>query len=146
MKMDTPRWQVELDLRAIKTILDMEVLRCQTPEMIEKALWTTLLAVNLIRVRMAEAAGRSSLHPRDIRFRHTVQMTLSWLRLRRPSRQPTDISTLCKMLTQCQVGKRPGRVEPRARKRRPKSFPWLKVPRPVAREQTRKTGDGPISK
>ena len=142
----TQRWQVELDLRAIKTILGMEVLRCQTPEMIEKELWTTLLAYNLIRVLMAEAAGRSSLHPRDISFKHTVQMTLSWLGLRRPSRKPTDISTLCKMIAQCQVGKRPGRVEPRARKRRPKSFPWLKVPRPVAREQARQTGCGPISK
>jgi hypothetical protein len=140
------RWQVELDLRAIKTILGMEVLRCQTPEMIEKELWTYLLAYNLIRVLMAEAAGRSSLHPRDISFKHTVQMTLSWVSLRRPRRRRTDIGMLCRMIAQCQVGKRPGRVEPRARKRRPKSFPWLKVPRPIAREQARKTGYGPISK
>ena len=140
------RWHVELDLRAIKTILGMEVFRCQTPEMVEKELWTYLLAYNLIRVLMAEAAGRSSLHPRDISFKHTVQMTLSWLSLRRPSRKPTDISTLCTMIAQCLVGKRPGRVEPRARKRRPKSFPWLKVPRPVAREQARQTGYGSAAK
>jgi len=129
-------------LRAIKTTLGMEVLRCQTPEMVEKALWTYLLAYNLIRVLMVEVAGRSSIHPRDISFKHTVQMTLSWLILRRPRRRRrrTEIGTLCGMIVQCEVGKRSGHVEPRARKRRSKSFPWLKVPRPVAQAQARKSG------
>ena len=67
------RWQVELDLRAIKTTLGMEVLRCQTPEMIEKELWTYLLAYNLIRGLMAKAAGQSSIirekSASNIRFR-----------------------------------------------------------------------------
>jgi len=134
------RWQVELDLRAIKTTLGMEVLRCQTPEMVEKELWTWLLAYNLIRVLMAEAAARSSMHPRDISFKHTVQMTLIWVSQRRPRRRQTDIGTLCGMIVQCKVGKRPDRLEPRAGKRRPKSFPWLKVPRPVAQAQARKSG------
>ena len=85
--------------------------------MIEKKLWTYLLAYNLIRVLMAEAAGgRSSLHPRDISFKHTVQLTLSWVSLRRPRRRRIDIGMFCRMIAQSQVGKRPGRVEPRARK------------------------------
>ena len=58
------RWQVELDVRNIKTTLGMEQLRCRTPEMAQKALWVYLLAYNLIRLLMAQAAllSRASAH------------------------------------------------------------------------------------
>ncbi len=110
-ELHTPRWPVELALRAVKTILGMELLRSQTPEMVEKELWTYLLACNLICVLLAEADGQSSFHPRDIRFKHAVQITLSWVISRRPLQGRTDIETPCRMRARYQVGERPGREE-----------------------------------
>lgn len=125
------RWHIELDIRNIKTTLGMEVLRCLTPAMVEKELWVCLLAYNLIRLLMAQAAYTAAIHPRELSFKHTVQMWTSWPR-------DADPTELFRLIAQRQVGNRPGRSEPRVRKRRPKSFPWLKVPRPVARRKIRK--------
>jgi hypothetical protein len=68
------RWHVELDIRNIKTTLGMEVLRCLTPKMVDKELWVSLLAYNLIRLLMAQAAYNAGVHPRELSFKHTVQM------------------------------------------------------------------------
>ena len=124
------RWHVELDIRNIKTTLGMEVLRCLTPAMVEKELWVSLLAYNLIRLLMAQAAYCAGVHPRELSFKHTVQMWSNWPRLAQPSE-------LFRLIAQLSVGNRPDRHEPRVRKRRPKSFPWLKVPRAVARRRIR---------
>jgi Transposase DDE domain len=125
------RWHIELDIRNIKTTLGMEVLRCMTPAMVEKELWVCLLAYNLIRLLMAQAARTAGLCPRELSFKHTVQMWSSWPRSAEPSE-------LFRLIAQRPVGNRAGRSEPRVRKRRPKSFPWLKVPRATARRQIRK--------
>lgn len=125
------RWHIELDIRNIKTTLGMEVLRCMTPAMVEKELWVCLLAYNLIRLLMAQAAHTAGLCPRELSFKHTVQMWSSWPGGAEPSE-------LFRLIAQRPVGNRPGRSEPRVRKRRPKSFPWLKVPRAIARRQIRK--------
>jgi hypothetical protein len=125
------RWHIELDIRNIKTTLGMEVLRCLTPAMVEKELWVSLLAYNLIRLLMAQAAHTAGVYPRELSFKHTVQMWSSW-----PS--AAEPSELFRLIAQRLVGNRPGRSEPRVRKRRPKSFPWLKVPRAVARRKIRK--------
>ena len=67
------RWNVELDLRNIKTTLGMEVLSCRSPQMVQKELWVYLLAYNLIRFLMTQAAHSAGMHPRKISFKHTVQ-------------------------------------------------------------------------
>ena len=134
------RWNVELDLRNIKTTLGMEVLRCLTPTMIEKELWVNLLAYNLIRLLMAQAALSAGLHPRELSFKHTVQLWTEWTAQRLCRAAPHDHALLMRLLAQLHVGQRPGRLEPRARKRRPKSYPWLKVPRAQARQQIRVHG------
>jgi hypothetical protein len=72
------RWNVELDLRNIKTTLGVEVLRCLTPRMVEKELWVHLLAYNLIRLLMAQAALDADVHPRQLSFKHTVQLWAEW--------------------------------------------------------------------
>jgi Transposase DDE domain len=135
------RWHIELDLRNIKDTLGMDVLRCQSPDMVEKEVWTYLLAYNLIRVLMAESAKMTGSHPRELSFKHTVQITLCWLMLCRTRRRRSDLDGLYKTIAQCRVGKRPGRVEPRARKRRPKAFPLLMVPRAVAQQKIRKSNN-----
>jgi hypothetical protein len=133
------RWHVELDFRNIKTTLGMGVLRCLTPQMIEKELWVNLLAYNLIRLLMAQAAIESGLQPRNLSFKHTVQIWTQWTSLDFAGQQ-TRRDILFKLIAQVTVGQRPGRLEPRARKRRPKPYPWLKVPRSLARQQIREHG------
>jgi hypothetical protein len=130
------RWHVELDIRNIKTTLGMEVLRCMTPPMVEKELWVYLLAYNVIRLLMAQAAQHAGVHPRELSFKHTVQMWTEWT-ANALRAEPVEFFRLIAQLT---VGNRPGRIEPRARKRRPKSYPWLKVPRAEARRQIQTYG------
>ena len=134
------RWHVELDFRNIKTTLGMEVLRCLTPQMVEKELWVNLLAYNLIRLLMAQAALEAGLHPRELSFKHAVQMWTQWTLLHSGRGQDWQRDILFKLIAQVRVGHRLGRFEPRARKRRPKPYPWLKVPRTVARQQIRELG------
>ena len=134
------RWHVELDFRNIKTTLGMEVLRCLTPQMVEKELWVNLLAYNLIRLLMAQAALEADLHPRELSFKHAVQMWTQWTLLHSGRGRDWQRDTLLKLIAQVSVGHRPGRLEPRARKRRPKPYPWLKVPRSLARQQIRDLG------
>lgn len=132
------RWNVELDLRNIKTTLGVEVLRCHTPQMVEKELWVHLLAYNLIRLLMAQAAHGAQVHPRELSFKHAVQLWTEWTACRVDL--AADPATLFRLIAQPTVGNRPGRIEPRARKRRPKPYPWLKVPRAEARERVRAYG------
>lgn len=131
------RWNVELDLRNIKTTLGMDVLSCLSPQMVKKELWVYLLAYNLIRLLMAQAAQDAGVHPRQLSFKHTVQLSIAWLSQPRPGRTG---DVLLRLIAQLRVANRPDRLEPRARKRRPKSYPWLKVSRTEARRQIRVHG------
>jgi len=133
------RWHVELDIRNIKTTLGMDVLRCLTPQMVQKELWVYLLAYNVIRLLMAQAACNAGVHPRELSFKHTVQMWTEWTARTLSAELPRTVEFF-RLIAQLQVGNRPGRMEPRARKRRPKSYPWLKVPRAEARRQIRTYG------
>lgn len=133
------RWQVELDLRAIKTTLGMETLSCKTPSMAEKEVWVYLLAYNLIRIMMAEAALFTAQVPRQLSFKHTVQLWLTWCH-RRPDDRDGRFEQLLILIAQQKVGHRPGRIEPRAVKRRSKPFPLLMQPRSEARKSIEKHG------
>jgi hypothetical protein len=63
------RWHAELDLRSLKQTLQMDILRCKTPELVRKELWTHILAYNLIRTIMAQAASKHGIEPRSISFK-----------------------------------------------------------------------------
>jgi hypothetical protein len=132
------RWNVELDLRNLKTTTGMDVLSCQTPEMNEKQLWVHLLAYNVIRLLMAQAASNAGIDPRELSFKHTVQLWTEWVS--RGMSAAKDDGLLFTLIAQGRVGNRPGRLEPRMRKRRPKPYPWLKVPRAHARRKIKQHG------
>ncbi len=117
----------------------MDVLRCKTPEMVRKEIWTCLLAYNLIRKTMLQAAKKTGLSPRQLSFTNALQnMAASWVIL--PTLDnPTItlmINTQIESLASQLVGKpeRANRVEPRAVKRRPKPLRLLTMPREDARE------------
>jgi len=134
------RWNVELDLRNIKTTLGMETLRCKTPDMAIKELWVYLLAYNLIRLLMAQAALLADQIPRQLSFKHTIQIWIAWQQHGGATHDAVSINALLVLIAEPRVGLRPGRVEPRALKRRLKQFPLLTKPRLVAREEVRKNG------
>lgn len=128
------RWDAELNLRHIKTTLGMEIFRCQTPPMCEKEMWVYLLAYNLIRLLMAQAARHANVLPQRLSFKHTLTIWTAWSgRQFNDSAVHEDISQLFTLIAQRRVGNRPGRIEPRMRKRRPKPYPHLDRPRHQAR-------------
>jgi hypothetical protein len=132
------RWNIELDLRAIKDVLQMDVLRCKTPEMVEKELWMHLLAYNLIRGVMAQAAEAHDEQPRKLSFKGALQtMTAFQDALRRATPRERDVlvAVMLGAIARHHVGDRFGRVEPRANKRRPKPQRYLREPRAAARKR-----------
>lgn len=129
------RWNIELDFRNIKTTLGLKSLRCRTPDMNEKQWWVGMLAYNLIRLLMLESAKLADVLPRQISFKHSVQMWAAWSPLGLIDDDHIDL--LCALVAQRRVGDRPGRVEPRALKRRSNLFPLLMQKRETARQQIR---------
>lgn len=134
------RWNVELDLRNIKTTLGMERLHCKTPAMNEKELWIYLLAYNLIRLLMAESARQADVQPRLLSFKHSLQLWLAWSHGGPPDFDEAHLCLLYGLIAQQSVGNRPGRIEPRAVKRRPKTYPLLMKPRLQARTDVLRHG------
>lgn len=134
------RWNVELDLRNIKETLGLGRLVCKTPQMCEKELWMYLLAYNLIRLLMAEAAVQANVLPRQLSFKHTVQVWIAWSQRQFLSDAPEETTALFKLIAHVRVGNRPGRIEPRALKQRPKPFPRLHTTRRRARRNIRLYG------
>lgn len=134
------RWNIELDLRNIKTTLGMETLRCMTPQMNTKEMWAYFLAYNLIRWLMCEAARQAAILPRQISFKHTLQVWVAWIRHPWDTLGGEQTALLFFLIAEQRVGNRPGRIEPRAVKKRPKPYPRLMKPRPQAREDVRKYG------
>jgi hypothetical protein len=108
------RWHVELDLRNLKTTLGLEMLSCKTPAMAAKEIWVYLLAHNLIRLMMAQAALLADRLPRELSFKHSLQLWLAWSQYTSCSEYDKKLSILFVLITQQQVGNRPGRIEPRA--------------------------------
>ena len=131
------RWHAELDLRSIKQVMQMDVLRCKSPAMVRKEVWMHLLAYNLIRKLMAQAAARAEVCPRDISFKGTLQTLLAFTAAgwSCPERRNELYCAVLEAVATHRVNDRPDRVEPRAVKRRPKKQVYLNEPRSVAKER-----------
>jgi hypothetical protein len=132
------RWHIELDFRSIKCALKMEILRCQSPEMVEKEIWMHLLAYNLIRGVMAQAAEAHGKAPRQVSFTGAWQTMKAFhqaLGQASPERRERLVAVMLKAIAGHRVGDRPNRVEPRANKRRPKKQRYLTKPRKEARKR-----------
>ena len=134
------RWHIEVDFRNIKTTMGMETLSCKTPEMSEKEIWIYFLAYNLIRLLMAQSALLADIVPRQISFKHTLQLWLAWSQQGAYIDYEANQELLFILISQQKIGNRLGRIEPRAVKRRPKPFSLLMKPREEARAEIRKNG------
>jgi hypothetical protein len=132
------RWLVELDIRAIKVTLGIDVLRCKSPEMARREVWAALLAYNLLRQSMLNAAKTAGLSPRQLSFTAAMQqIAASWtaVALMDDPALLIWIERRQQALAQHRVGDRPNRIEPRAIKRRPKPHKLLTKPRAEARAE-----------
>lgn len=130
------RWQVELDLRSIKSVMQMDILRCKTPTMVEKEIAAHLLAYNLVRAVMAQAAYANRLLPRELSFKAALQLINAFeMHLRHHTDQDTRaaLSHLIAGIASRRLRHRPNRVEPRAVKRRAKPHALLTQPRHLVR-------------
>jgi hypothetical protein len=124
------RWNVELDIRVIKQSLNLDQVRCKSPQMVERELWMTLLAYNLVRWVCAQAAVVHGKLPRQMSFTAGCNVLLSqWL-------MPPDQSIRRQLgqynlaqIAHNEVADRPGRIDPRVVKRRPKPYPLMTKPR-----------------
>ncbi|MBW4458553.1 MAG: IS4 family transposase [Nostoc indistinguendum CM1-VF10] len=132
------RWDVELDLRHLKTTLGMDILRCKTPSMIRKEIYVFLLAYNLLRSLMWSAGTIYSTPPNRLSLQGTCHHLINFIpKLLAASDQKRlqIYRTLLKVIAHKGVPERPGRSEPRVRKRRPKIYPLMTKPRHELRKQ-----------
>jgi hypothetical protein len=130
------RWYAELDLRALKQTMQMDVLRCLSPQMVRKEVWAHLLAYNLLRGLMARAAEEAGLLPLQVSFKGALQVVNAFAAVLWTA-AVAELAEIMRRLREAvssqRVGDRPNRCEPRARKRRPKHYPLLNESRQHAR-------------
>jgi len=136
------RWNSELDIRSIKSNLNLDHVRCKSPEMVRREVWTTLLGYNLIRTTAAGAALLHGKQPRQISFTSTCQYVLaSWMQLSGglidESRLEGYLLSMLKQISNCEVANRPGRLEPRVLKRRRHGYKLMQKPRAELRAELR---------
>ena len=135
------RWNNELDLRSIKSTMQMDVLRCKTPELVHKEVWTHILAYNLIRTIMAQAATKHTVAPRSISFKGAMQTVEAFqpvIAIQGYHDSAFRMSLYQQLLDAIaihRVGDRPDRFEPRLKKQRPKPYDRLMKPRHVAKRE-----------
>lgn len=138
------RWNSELDIRSIKQALNLAHVRCKSPEMVRKELWTTILGYNLIRTTAAAAALLHDKQPRQISFCSACQYVLaSWMLFSCAYIDADQVQAYCrrmlKQIAECEVANRPGRIEPRVLKRRRHGYKLMQEPREVLRAELLKT-------
>jgi hypothetical protein len=135
------RWNAELDLRSLKQTMQMDVLRCKTPELVRKEIWTHILAYNLIRTIIAQAASKHGIDPRSISFKGAIQMLEAFQPVIALQGQHDAnfrmllYQQLLDAIASHRVADRPDRCEPRRKKRRPKPYDRLMKPRQEAKRE-----------
>src|SRR5262245_24708095 len=129
------RWHNELDLRSLKSAMQMRELRCKTPGLVRKEVWAHILAYNLLRTVMAQAAARHGVEPRTISFMGAMQTLEAFQPLLELGAAPDAAGRLrlghdlLDAIATHRVGDRPNRYEPRVKKRRRNHYGWLTKPR-----------------
>ena len=127
------RWEIETDLRHVKTTMQMDVLRTHSPQMVRKEIWAHLLAYNLIRTLMWDAGEHRDVSPLRLSLKGAIQaMMAHWPHSASAARQ-RDLTALYADLLRAiathKLPHRPNRYEPRVKKRRAKSYPLMTKPR-----------------
>lgn len=133
------RWDVELFFRDLKTTLGMDILRCKSPDMVQKEILMHFIVYNCIRHLMLEAARQQDRLPRQISVKASIQALRQWVPLLnesnlKPAERRRLLTLLYEAIAATVLPDRPGRCEARCIKRRPKPFQLMTAPRGVMRE------------
>jgi len=128
------RWNVELHFQQIKTHLDLDILRCKSPDLIEKELLVHLIAYNMVRALMQKSAHIHDVPLERISFKGALDTIRQFAETihaasRTPRKQRELIDRMLALMASDPVPERPERSEPRAKKRRPKNYKLLTKPR-----------------
>jgi hypothetical protein len=132
------RWDVEINLNSIKTIMGMDALSCKTPEMVNKEIGIHFLAYNIIKNLIVEASIKHHTLPWKISYKGTVQIFNNFLPHFLYAEGGAESLLYKQMLGNIiknKIGNRPGRIEPRAVKQKPKTFPTLKTTRKTEQQR-----------
>jgi len=137
------RWNCELDIRCLKSYLNLEHASCKSPEMVRREMWATVLGYNLVRTTAATAALLHQRRPRQISFTGTCQYLLAgWMTLSAGVLTGVVLQEyileMYQQIASCEVADRPGRLEPRVLKRRPKPYKLMQKPRHELKQELRK--------
>lgn len=123
------RWQVELHLNSIKTVMNMDRLFCKTPDMVEKELAVHLLAFNIIRKLIVEACAKHQELPWKTSFKATLQLLnqfIPHLTVASTNKRIRLYNQLLLLIVKNKVGNRSDRIEPRRVRQQTRSFPILR--------------------
>jgi hypothetical protein len=131
------RWNIEVDFRNIKSTLGLKSFSCKTPQMVLKEMWVYFLSYNFIRTIMLDSAIFNKIFPRQISFKHTLQLLESYKFL---IQKTSSYKNLLYLIGKKVIGNRGGRIEPRAIKKRHNDFPLLMKARKIVQAETRKNG------
>ena len=133
------RWNVEIDLRHLKTTMGMEHLSSRSPQMVRKELYIHLLAYNLVRTLMFQAGVRHQVAPLKLSFQTTIRHLINFggesAHVRSKAARQRIYKALLYSVFKEQLPIQPGRYEPRLKKRRPKNYKYLQRPRSVERQK-----------
>lgn len=130
------RWNCEVDIRSIKHSLHMDVLRCKTPSMVRKEIWCHMLAYNLLRGTMVEAAKRNATMPRKLSVKGAIQAVESFTpAMMAINGEAAIYDAFLATVSAHRVGNRPGRLEPRFKKSRPAWNAYMTIPRHKSRRR-----------
>ncbi|MDZ4687481.1 MAG: IS4 family transposase [Planctomycetaceae bacterium] len=138
------RWNCELDLRSIKQSMRLDVIRAKTPVMVAKEIYAHLLAYNLLRGVMTESAKRNDTTPRQLSVKGAMQAVESFT----PAMMATNCgdvlyNAFLTTVAAHRVGNRPGRLEPRYKKRRPSWNEYMTIPRSKSHRRLAAQGRNP---
>ena len=130
------RWQVEIDLRHLKTTMQMEHIHSKSPEMVRKEFYVHLLAYNLIRATLWEAGTKHQVHPLRLSYKGAIQHVLSFLPILAITGDRDMVySVMLTIISQGKLLERPLRIEPRMVRSKKRSFPRLTRPRQQIRQK-----------
>lgn len=143
------RWDIEINLRSIKSIMAMDMLSCKTPAMVRKEIGIHFLAYNCIRLIMAEACVKHDALPWQVSFKGSVQLIDEFMPhflISSDGKIDGLYNEMLRLIVKNKIGNRPGRMEPRVTKQRPKPFPTMQIARKIAKARLEKKRDKLILK
>jgi len=130
------RWQVEIDLRHLKTTMKMEHIHSKTPEMVRKEFYVHLLAYNLIRATLWEAGIKHNVPPSRLSYKGAIQHVLNFVPILAIMKDRDIIyGVMLTIISRGKLPERPFRVEPRMVRSKKRQFPRLTQPRQEIRQK-----------